>query len=134
MRPDLALLTLNDVLDCLSDYYYEHSYSNRESYDRKLKREIKASEEWRGFLKELAELAETRKLHVGQVRSGASYISQNDLRVHFGLGQATRADLVEIKWPSGAVDTLQNVEADQVIYVEEGKGVGKKQKFLRPSS
>ena len=36
--------------------------------------------------------------------------------------------------PSGAVDTLQNVEADQVIYVEEGKGVVKKQKFLRPGS
>ena len=71
---------------------------------------------------------------IDEVRSGASYISQNDLRVHFGLGQATRADLVEIKWPSGAVDTLQNVEADQVIYVEEGKGVVKKQKFLRPGS
>ena len=71
---------------------------------------------------------------IDEVRSGASYMSQNDLRVHFGLSQATRADLVEIKWPSGTVDTLQNVEADQVIYVEEGKGVVKKQKFLRPSS
>ena len=71
---------------------------------------------------------------IDEVRSGASYISQNDLRVHFGLGQATKADLVEIKWPSGRIDTLENVEADQVIYVEEGKGVVKKQKFLRPSS
>ena len=74
------------------------------------------------------------KEQIDEVRSGASYISQNDLRVHFGLGQATKADLVEIKWPSGRIDTLENVEADQVIYVEEGKGVVKKQKFLRPSS
>ena len=71
---------------------------------------------------------------IDEVRSGASYISQNDLRVHFGLGQAAKADLVEIKWPSGRIDTLENVEADQVIYVEEGKGVVKKQKFLRPGS
>ncbi len=54
--------------------------------------------------------------------------------VHFGLGPATRVDLVEIKWPSGRIDNLKNVEADQVIYVEEGKGVVKKQKFLRPGS
>ena len=66
LRSDLARPALQDLLDCLSDYYYEHSYSNWESYDRKLKREIKASEEWRGFLVELVELAETRKLHVGQ--------------------------------------------------------------------
>ena len=64
------------------------------------------------------------------MRSGASYISQNDLRVHSGLGKATKADLVEIKWPSGIVDTLRNVEAGQVIHVEEGNGIIKTQKFL----
>ena len=63
LRPDLARPALQDLLDCLSDYYYEHSYSNRESYGRKLQREIRASEEWREFLKELAELAESRKFH-----------------------------------------------------------------------
>ena len=67
---------------------------------------------------------------IDEVRSGASYISQNDLRVHFGLGKATKADLVEIKWPSGIVDTLRNVEAGQVIHVEEGNGIIKTRKFL----
>ncbi len=67
---------------------------------------------------------------IDEVRSGASYISQNDLRVHFGLGKATKADLVEIKWPSGVVDTLRNVEAGQVIHVEEGNGIIKTRKFL----
>ena len=38
---------------------------------------------------------------VDEVRSGASYTSQNDLRVHFGLGKATQADRIEIRWPSG---------------------------------
>lgn len=57
-----------------------------------------------------------------EVRSGGSYISQNDLRVHFGLGKASRADL-EIRWPSGVVDKLAGVAANQVITVIEGKGL-----------
>jgi hypothetical protein len=54
-----------------------------------------------------------------EVRSGSSYVSQNDLRVHFGLGAALKADL-EIHWPSGVVDRLPGVKANQVITVKEG--------------
>ncbi len=54
-----------------------------------------------------------------EVRSGSSYISQSDLRVHFGLGSADKADL-EIHWPSGAVDKLTGVKANQVVTVKEG--------------
>ena len=60
---------------------------------------------------------------IDEVRSGGGYASQNDLRVHFGLGQATKADRIEIRWPSGQVDTLENVASDQVVYVQEGKGI-----------
>ena len=49
-----------------------------------------------------------------EVRSGGSYISQSDLRVHFGLGSALKADL-EIHWPSGQVDRLGAVRANQVL-------------------
>jgi hypothetical protein len=58
-----------------------------------------------------------------EVRSGGSYISQNDLRVHFGLGKAERVELLEIRWPSGAVDTLKDIKPNQLIYVKEGQGV-----------
>jgi hypothetical protein len=58
---------------------------------------------------------------VDEVRSGGSYISQNDLRVHFGLGHATQADL-EIRWPSGHVDKLAGMKANQVLVVVEGEG------------
>jgi enediyne biosynthesis protein E4 len=54
-----------------------------------------------------------------EVRSGSSYISQSDLRVHFGLGKAETADL-EIRWPSGVVDRLVGVKANQVVTVKEG--------------
>ena len=43
---------------------------------------------------------------------GGSYLSQSDLRTHFGLGKAARAETVEIKWPSGQVDTFANVKAN----------------------
>jgi hypothetical protein len=55
-----------------------------------------------------------------EVRSGGSYLSQGDLRVHFGLGQATAADL-EVRWPSGIVDRLSQVAVNRVVTVVEGK-------------
>lgn len=58
-----------------------------------------------------------------EVRSGESYLSQNDLRVHFGLAAATKIDSVEIWWPSGAIDTLKDLAADEFYSVLEGKGV-----------
>lgn len=60
-----------------------------------------------------------RHRQMDEVRSGSSYISQSDLRVHFGLGAATAADL-EVHWPSGAVDRLAGVKANQVVTVKEG--------------
>jgi hypothetical protein len=56
------------------------------------------------------------------VRSGGSYLSQSDLRVHFGLGASLRVDEVEIRWPSGTIDVLKNLEVDKFYAVVEGKG------------
>ncbi len=56
-----------------------------------------------------------------EVRSGGSYLSQNDLRIHFGLGKAEKAD-IEIHWPSGVVDKLSGVRANQILTVREGSG------------
>ena len=57
-----------------------------------------------------------------EVRSGGSYLSQSDLRPHFGLGPHRRADRVEIAWPSGGKDILTNLEADRLYCVQEGAG------------
>jgi enediyne biosynthesis protein E4 len=69
-----------------------------------------------------------------EVRSGGSYISQNDLRVHFGIGKAEKVDLLEIRWPSGQIDTLKDVKPNQLIYVEEGKGIVRSVTFDHPKS
>ena len=66
---------------------------------------------------------------IDEVRSGGGYFSQNDLRVHFGLGKAEKVDLLEIRWPSGQIDTIKNVTANQLIYVKEGEGITRTVKF-----
>jgi hypothetical protein len=58
-----------------------------------------------------------------EIHSGGSYLSQNDLRVHFGLGAAQKIDSVEIRWPSGKVETLPGMAADQFYAVLEGQGI-----------
>jgi enediyne biosynthesis protein E4 len=57
---------------------------------------------------------------IDEVRSGGSYCSQNDMRVHFGVGKATRVETLEIRWPSGTVDILTDLPVDQIIEVREG--------------
>jgi enediyne biosynthesis protein E4 len=67
-----------------------------------------------------------------EIHSGGSYLSQNDLRVHFGLGSATKMDRVEIRWPSGATDTLKDLGVDRFYAVLEGKGIVSPEE-IRPS-
>ncbi len=63
------------------------------------------------------------------VQSQSSYYSVNDLRLHFGLGRAARADSVTIRWPSGRREELANVRANRVVLVEEGRGIVRSQKL-----
>jgi enediyne biosynthesis protein E4 len=58
-----------------------------------------------------------------EVRGGASYLSQNDLRLHFGLGKATSLDSVEVLWPSGGVEKFTGVAADKIYVLVEGQGI-----------
>lgn len=57
------------------------------------------------------------------VRSGGSYLSSSDLRVHFGLGQHARIDRLEVRWPSGTRDVVTDQPADRILYVREGSGL-----------
>jgi hypothetical protein len=59
-------------------------------------------------------------VQMDELRSGGSYFSQNDLRMHFGLDQANKVDAVEIRWLSGQVDQLKNLEVNQLYVVQEG--------------
>ncbi len=69
-----------------------------------------------------------------EVRAGGSYLSQNDLRLHFGLGSHTRISKLEIEWPSGAKQSLYDMAADFVYTVEEGTGVVHTDRFAKTPS
>jgi len=58
-----------------------------------------------------------------EIHSGGSYLSQNDVRLHFGLGGAEKIDKVQIRWPSGLIENLTNLAADHFYSVVEGEGV-----------
>ena len=64
-----------------------------------------------------------------EVRSGDSYISQSDLRLHFGLERRTKIDLIEVRWPGGAVDRVTDAKVNSVITIKEGKGVVSQREF-----
>jgi hypothetical protein len=56
---------------------------------------------------------------VDEVRSGGSYLSQNDLRLHFGLGPATKIDRIEIDWPSGVRQAIGGREVNTIVTISE---------------
>jgi hypothetical protein len=59
------------------------------------------------------------KRWIDEVSSGSGYYSQNDLRLHFGLGKAARVDLIEVNWPSGARQSVKDVKVNQIVRIEE---------------
>lgn len=63
------------------------------------------------------------RIQTDEVRSASSYYSSNGLRVHFGLGKESRAEWIEIRWPSGSRQRFEDVQAGRVISVREGTGI-----------
>ena len=67
-----------------------------------------------------------------EIHSGSSYLSQNDVRIHFGLGKAAKIDSLEIRWPSGRAETLKDLAADKFYSILEGQGIVPAEK-IRPA-
>ncbi len=66
-----------------------------------------------------------------EVRSGGSYLSSSDLRVHFGLGAARKIDRLEVRWPSGVKESIQNPPVDSILVLKEGAGLVEAKPFRR---
>jgi enediyne biosynthesis protein E4 len=66
-----------------------------------------------------------------EVRSGDSYISQSDMRLHFGLERRTKVDLIEVRWPSGNVDKITDARINSLLTVKEGAGLMTQKPFKR---
>src|SRR5216684_680678 len=70
---------------------------------------------------------------VDEVRSGASYLSHSDLRLHFGLEKRTKIDLIEVRWPSGVVDRITDVSVNKILTIKEGQGLIEQKDFRNVS-
>jgi len=73
-------------------------------------------------------------VEIDEVRSGDSYLSQSDLRLHFGLEDRKQVDLIEVRWPSGIVDKVVNVEANKIVAIKEGAGKVSEKDFAKSVS
>lgn len=70
-----------------------------------------------------------KHVQMDEVHSGTSVMSQSDLRLHFGLGQAPRVDFIQVRWPTTQqVETFTNLKPDQILTIREGHGIIKKAK------
>jgi hypothetical protein len=70
---------------------------------------------------------------IREIAGAGSYLSQSDLRAHFGLGTSTRIDSVEVTWPTGSKQEFHNVKADQFYTIEEGRPAIKPQAIAKPA-
>jgi enediyne biosynthesis protein E4 len=71
------------------------------------------------------------RTQIREVKAGSSYLGQNDLRQHFGLGTIAHADRLEVRWPSGRNEVIQDLQANQIITIREGDGVINRLPFTR---
>lgn len=69
------------------------------------------------------------RVQFDEVMSGSSYYSQNDLRLHFGLGPSRQADRVDVSWPSGATQSFEEVAVNRLIEIKEGEGIVGEERF-----
>ncbi len=70
-------------------------------------------------------------LQFNEVKGGSSYLSQNDLRLHFGLGASSAIQSVDVRWPNGGVEQFKNLVADRIYSIVEGQGI--KDSFALPA-
>jgi enediyne biosynthesis protein E4 len=71
------------------------------------------------------------RTQIREVRAGSSYLGQNDLRVHFGLGHAAMVDRIEVTWPSERVEVVSTIAVNQIVTIQEGRGIVARVPFVR---
>lgn len=74
-----------------------------------------------------------KRVQMDEVHSGDSLMSMSDLRLHFGLGQASKVDLLEVRWPTtGRVEQFRDVAVNQIVFIQEGSGIIRSTKYASP--
>jgi len=100
-----------------------HLYLNQGGTNQSLRIKLVGTKSNRDGIGAVVRVASGPDKQWKMLRSGSSYLAQSELVLTFGLGAQTKADAIEIQWPSGQVDKLSDVAVSQTVTVEEGKGI-----------
>jgi hypothetical protein len=100
-----------------------HLYRNQGSANQSLRVKLAGTKSNRDGIGATVRVSAGSDKQWQMMKSGSSYLSQSELVLTFGLGSKTKADTVEVQWPSGQVDKLSNISSGQTVTIEEGKGV-----------
>jgi hypothetical protein len=100
-----------------------HLFSNEGGTNHSLRIKLVGTKSNRDGIGAVVRVSAGKDTQAQMLRSGSSYLSQSELLLTFGLGDKTKADVVEIDWPSGQVDKLSNLATDQIVTIQEGKGI-----------
>jgi len=84
---------------------------------------IEGTESNRDGIGALIRIETATGIQVREIRAGSSFLAQDDIRAHFGLGQHQMVNRLEVHWPSGQIDTTDNLQADRIITIREGRGL-----------
>jgi hypothetical protein len=68
---------------------------------------------------------------VATVKAGSSYLTHSDVRAHFGLGRLDRVERLDVQWPGGRLETVQDVAANQIVTIRDGEGIVRQVPFAR---
>jgi len=113
-RPDLLISNMNERLSLPQNTLRAGKSLTLELVGRKTNRSAIGA---------VARMTIGKRTLTGEARSGSTFMSQSDLRLHFGLGAAGAADAVEVQWPGGALEKVGAIPAGQVVTITEGRGV-----------
>ena len=109
-----------------------HLYHNEGGTDHSLRIKLVGTASNRDGIDSLVHVAAGKDGESKMLRSGSSYLSQNELVLTFGLGTHNKADSIDVYWSSGHVDKLSNVDAGQTVTIEEGKGIISSRPYSKP--
>jgi enediyne biosynthesis protein E4 len=110
-------------------YLFENDATGAEAQQKSLRIKLIGTKSNRDGIGATVKLTAGGETQSKMMRSGSSYLSASELVLTFGLARYEKADTVEIRWPSGQVDQLPNVDAGQTISVTEGKGITTSRKY-----
>lgn len=113
---DVLVMNMNEPPLLLRNEYFNERSSGTNNW---LKLKLVGTKSNRSAIGARVLLRARSRLQVQEVTSQSSYYSHNDQRLHFGLGEDEKAEVIEIRWPSGETDTLKNIKANQILTIKE---------------